>query len=175
MVNTMAYVLADKYEIPALKALAVKKAQFCMESNWNMPRFASALKYLYENTVSCDRDLRDVFINRAHEDNECTRACRKNVDFVKEGCLLYNPEYVAVVAEIGEIGIELLRKGTGPVRFASTGEQVYLECQKPNCERKVRCPACKTAKFFYKIEEVFDDEKVDLICGDSLSGSVVER
>jgi len=76
MVNTMVYVLAEKYDIPDLKALAVKKVQYSLKRHWDI--------------------------------------------------LLFHPDYVDLVMDIGEIGVDLLRRWRGPLKFMPTGDGVFF-------------------------------------------------
>ncbi|KAG4433159.1 hypothetical protein IFR05_011372 [Cadophora sp. M221] len=63
--NVKMYVVADKYDIPGLKCLAKKKFEKAVKLFWNSTGFSEAAKFLWENTVEWDRDLRDVVIKSA--------------------------------------------------------------------------------------------------------------
>ncbi|KAA8564609.1 hypothetical protein EYC84_011521 [Monilinia fructicola] len=51
LVNTMLYVIADKYDIPPLKMLATKKFETALLTDWNSPSFTASLD-LFSTTDS---------------------------------------------------------------------------------------------------------------------------
>ncbi|KAL5315679.1 hypothetical protein ACEPPN_016549 [Leptodophora sp. 'Broadleaf-Isolate-01'] len=63
--NVKMYVAADKFDIPGLKCLAKTKFEKVVKWSWNSTGFSEAAKFLWENTVESDRNLRDVVIKSA--------------------------------------------------------------------------------------------------------------
>jgi len=53
------YVIAEKYGIEDLKALAHSRFSAWVESNWNHPEFYSVVYEVYSSTLNNDRDIRD--------------------------------------------------------------------------------------------------------------------
>lgn len=79
LVNAKVYVIADKYELDALKELACYKYNEVLLGNWNTSNFSESVSYVYENTVETDRCLRDVIV-RVASDN--ARSLLDRGDFV---------------------------------------------------------------------------------------------
>lgn len=176
MVNTMVYVLAEKYDIPDLKTLAVKKVQYSLKRHWDIPCFTSALRYIYENSLSSDRGLRDVFMTRAHADEHAHRGKKNQKDL----SLLFHPDYVDLVMDIGEIGVDLLRRWRGPLKFMPTGDGVFFYCIASDggheCSRKANECLCPCGQgLFYPIEEVVDGRIAQFMCGNKDCSEVFER
>jgi len=61
IINVLVYAIADKYNVPLLKALAKEKFQNVMRSKnfkWNPDAFAGVCTQIYSTTPSSDRGLR---------------------------------------------------------------------------------------------------------------------
>ncbi|KAK4989807.1 hypothetical protein LTR66_003127 [Elasticomyces elasticus] len=68
LLHTRVYALAEKYDIPSLKALARRKFEMAMACYYDSPEFADAIEEVYCSTIDSDRGLRDVVIQafRSH-------------------------------------------------------------------------------------------------------------
>ncbi|KAG9983854.1 hypothetical protein KCU78_g21045, partial [Aureobasidium melanogenum] len=68
LTHTRVYALAEKYDIPALKALAKSKFEMAMACYYDSPEFADAIEEVYCSTIDSDRGLRDVVLQafRSH-------------------------------------------------------------------------------------------------------------
>ncbi|KAK5004462.1 hypothetical protein LTR28_008873 [Elasticomyces elasticus] len=68
LLHTRVYALAEKYDIPSLKALARRKFEMAMACYYDSPEFADAIEEVYCSTIDPDRGLRDVVIQafRSH-------------------------------------------------------------------------------------------------------------
>ncbi|GKU09497.1 unnamed protein product, partial [Fusarium langsethiae] len=64
------YQIADKYDIPALKAQSKNKFDVAVTTGWSMDDFPLAITVVYESTPPEDRGLRDLVVETA----------RKNID-----------------------------------------------------------------------------------------------
>ncbi|SCO91198.1 uncharacterized protein FRV6_15326 [Fusarium oxysporum] len=64
------YQIADKYDIPALKAQSKNKFDVAVTTGWSMDDFPLAITVVYESTPPEDRGLRDLVVQTA----------RKNID-----------------------------------------------------------------------------------------------
>ncbi|THX83748.1 hypothetical protein D6D05_03422 [Aureobasidium pullulans] len=75
LTHTRVYALAEKYDIPALKALAKTKFEMAMACYYDSPEFADAIEEVYCSTIDNDRGLRDVVIQafRNHPQLASTR------------------------------------------------------------------------------------------------------
>ncbi|KPM39352.1 hypothetical protein AK830_g7204 [Neonectria ditissima] len=68
--DAQVYQIADKYDVPALKAHAQKKFGLAITTSWSMDDFPLAITVVYESTPSADRGLRDLVVEIS----------RKNID-----------------------------------------------------------------------------------------------
>ncbi|KAF4122719.1 BTB protein, partial [Geosmithia morbida] len=59
------YQIADKYDVPGLKAHAQKKFSASLSGRWNVFGFFVAIPVVYESTPPTDRGLRDLVIEAA--------------------------------------------------------------------------------------------------------------
>jgi len=94
-INAQMYIIADKYEIQALKDLAVTKYKQVSSETWNSSAFTESALLVYNNTVETDRMLRDVIVEEAS----------KNVK-----TLLDCGEFVKLLKGQSDLAVEVLRK-----------------------------------------------------------------
>lgn len=68
LLHTRVYSLAEKYDIPSLKALAQRKFEMAMACYYDSSEFAEAIEEVYCSTIDSDRGLRDVVLQafRSH-------------------------------------------------------------------------------------------------------------
>lgn len=95
LVNAKVYIIADKYEIEALKKLACLKYEQVLSNTWNTSNFSESASHVFENTVETDRILRNVIVQVA-SDNVMA--------------LLDRGEFVELLKRHGDIAAEILRK-----------------------------------------------------------------
>lgn len=62
LLHTRVYALAEKYDIPSLKALAKRKFEIAMACYYDSPEFADAIEEVYCSTIDSDRGLRDTVL-----------------------------------------------------------------------------------------------------------------
>lgn len=62
LVHTRVYALAEKYDIPSLKALALRKFEVAMACHYDAPEFADAIEEVYCSTIDNDRGLRSLVL-----------------------------------------------------------------------------------------------------------------
>jgi hypothetical protein len=67
VVNAKIYIIADKYDIQALKEWAVAKYKEVLPATWNSPSFIESASLVFEKTLESDRMLREVIIRKASE------------------------------------------------------------------------------------------------------------
>ncbi|TVY20479.1 hypothetical protein LARI1_G001841 [Lachnellula arida] len=102
LTNAQVFVIADKYDIQGLKALAKKKYEEVIAESWNCASFIASLKLLYEETLESGRALRDV-------------AAKVAGQHAKE--LADRGEFAALCQEHGSISFDILKSSltmTGP-------------------------------------------------------------
>ncbi|KAH6952241.1 BTB/POZ protein [Fusarium avenaceum] len=61
------YQIADKYDIPALKAQSKNKFEVAVTTGWSMDAFPLTITVVYESTPPEDRGLRDLVVETARE------------------------------------------------------------------------------------------------------------
>lgn len=72
--DAQVYQIADKYDIPALKAYSNEKFATAIDAGWSMDDFPLAISVVYDSTPAEDRGLRDLAVETA----------RKNIDTLLE-------------------------------------------------------------------------------------------
>ncbi len=93
--NVLVYAIAEKYGIAELKEMAKAKFQGRAECLLSAKEFPEIIRELYRSTPSSDRGLRDI-VSRF-----CAQQGRTIID---------NPDFNAIIVEIGEFGLDLLRE-----------------------------------------------------------------
>jgi hypothetical protein len=68
LINAKAYVIADKYDIQALKEWAVTKYKEVLPITWKSTAFTESARLIYDNTPDNDRMPREVIIRKVSED-----------------------------------------------------------------------------------------------------------
>ena len=80
MINARVYIIADKYDIEALKKWAVTKYQEVLSTRWNSASFIESTRLISENTPESDVMLRDVIVQKA---SQCAKRLFDRGEFVK--------------------------------------------------------------------------------------------
>jgi hypothetical protein len=91
--NTEMYILADKYDVPALKLLATAKFETAAIWGPSSSKFCEAVELLWENTRDDDVMLRNIVTNIA----------LTNID-----TLANKEEFIALMPQNGSFGLALL-------------------------------------------------------------------
>ncbi|KAK5135598.1 hypothetical protein LTR08_005078 [Meristemomyces frigidus] len=63
ILHTRVYALAEKYDIPSLKALARSKFETAMACHYDSPELPEAIEEVYCSTIDNDRGLRDIVLD----------------------------------------------------------------------------------------------------------------
>jgi len=93
--NVLVYAIAEKYGITELKEMAKAKFQDRAGSLLSAEEFPEIIRELYRSTPSSDRGLRDIV------SQVCAAQGRTIID---------SPDLNAIIVEIGEFGLDLLRE-----------------------------------------------------------------
>jgi hypothetical protein len=93
--NVLVYAIAEKYGIAELKEMAKAKFQGRARSLLSTKEFPEIIRELYRSTPSSDRGLRDIV------SQVCAQQGRIIID---------SPCLNAIIVEIGEFGLDLLRE-----------------------------------------------------------------
>ncbi|KAK6596767.1 BTB/POZ domain-containing protein [Botrytis cinerea] len=85
LVNTMVYIIGDKYDIQALKTLARKKYEAAIVTDWNTPSFSASLELMYEELPESDTSLTSIALETAgkhlkelNDRGEFSSLCKNN-------------------------------------------------------------------------------------------------
>ncbi|KAI8668585.1 hypothetical protein NCS57_00670100 [Fusarium keratoplasticum] len=142
--DAQVYQIADKYDVPALKACSKDKFGVAITTGWSMDDFPLAIAVVYESTPSADRGLRDLAVETS----------QKNIDK-----LLGHDGFCDLLRKTPDFAADLIPFLCGK---PSTNTQRY-EC--PSCDHKFRgefsgmayyCPSCSTKRSDwspYRIED----------------------
>jgi hypothetical protein len=109
--NVQMYIIADKYEIEALKKLASAKYEEVVRMCWNTFEFSESARLIHENTVESDRTIKDV-IEKAASDNI--------------NALLDRGEFTALLNGNGELATRILKRVTASKESANVSEAESL-------------------------------------------------
>ncbi|TVY20480.1 hypothetical protein LARI1_G001840, partial [Lachnellula arida] len=88
------YIMADKYDVPALKKLATTKYRDLLQTEWESESFSQSLELLFDQTMESDRMLKDVAIAFAGG---------------KAQELMDREDFVSMIKENGDIGAEVFK------------------------------------------------------------------
>jgi hypothetical protein len=94
LINAKVYIIADKYEIQALKDLAAAKYKSVLPKTWNSSAFTESSGLVYNNTLDTDRMLRNAIVQEAS----------KHVKI-----LLDRGEFVDLLESRGDLAVEVLK------------------------------------------------------------------
>ncbi len=67
IINAKVYIIADKYDIPALKGVAVRMYKDAVIDRWNSPSFPASARLVYDNTAVEKDKLRGTIVEVALE------------------------------------------------------------------------------------------------------------
>jgi hypothetical protein len=81
--NAKVYIIADKYDVQALKNWAATKYEEVLPKSWNNSAFTESARIIYDNTPETDRILRDVIVQGASENIDGLLDRGKFVDLLK--------------------------------------------------------------------------------------------
>ena len=70
-IHTRLYAMAEMYDIPGLKTLAVQKFEYEAHLFWNTDDFLAAAQEAYTSTVASDRGLRDAVLEAFSSHRDC--------------------------------------------------------------------------------------------------------
>lgn len=119
------YIIADTFDIPALKDLARAKYETVVQDSWNGPEFAESIRLLYLNTREKDRGIKDIAIKTAQ---------------INVKALLDRGEFRTLLKDIGEVALDVLHSAIHDKRGISGSTMKSGKCKDCNCA--VTCPNC---------------------------------
>jgi hypothetical protein len=96
---TRIFVMAEKYDIPALKILAKTKFEAAVSSDWNTFALSDSLRLMYDELPDSDRLLKDIAVEAA-------------ASHVKE--LVDRGDFVALCKGNGDIAFDVLKASLSP-------------------------------------------------------------
>jgi len=138
------YQIADKYDIPALKAESKNKFNVAVTTGWSMDDFPLAITVVYESTPPEDRGLRDLVVETA----------RKSIDK-----LLGSDGFCELIRKTPDFAADLI-----PFLCVKPSESLHsYEC--PSCDHKFRgefsgrnyyCPCCSRQRSDWNSHRIND-------------------
>ncbi|ENH71186.1 Protein roadkill [Fusarium oxysporum f. sp. cubense race 1] len=138
------YQIADKYDIPALKAQSKNKFDVAVTTGWSMDDFPLAITVVYESTPPEDRGLRDLVVQTA----------RKNIDK-----LLGHDGFCELIRKTPDFAADLI-----PFLCVKPSKSMHrYEC--PSCEnqfqgefsgRNYYCPCCSRQRSDWNSHQIND-------------------
>lgn len=137
--NVKVYSIADKYDIPALRAQAKEKFQKAVEICWDMDDFPHAIAEVYSSTPPNDKDLRNIVVAVACEHIQG---------------LLRKQGFSDVLEETVGFASDISRRQASNLRQAK------------NTPKKYRCPDCRQQ---WETSTTTVSVKHCLLCGEQRS------
>lgn len=142
--DAQVYQIADKYDIPGLKAHSKDKFGAAITTGWSMDDFPLAVTVVYESTPSADRGLRDLVVETSQE----------NIDK-----LLEHDDFCALIRKTPDFTADLIPFLCG--KLSRTTHR--YEC--PSCHHKFRgefagmayyCPSCSSHRSDWSSYQIKD-------------------
>ncbi|KAI9742727.1 MAG: hypothetical protein M1835_003024 [Candelina submexicana] len=124
LLHARVYIIADEFDIPALKMLAKEKFKRIVETDWNNESFSLAVKEIYE-LLPKDRGLRDVVVQVAREH---VKALRDRGDF--NAMLKEKPEFTVDLLD-KVLNVEATREDEVEKSDADAWDQKWMKGKKP--------------------------------------------
>lgn len=109
--NALMYVAGDKYDIGGLKLLAKAKFAAALVDGWNKEDLPEVIRFIYENTVSSDRELRECLVPTLIQHKQALRS---------------DDAFRKVVGTVGEFAVDLIDAWTVPNHQGS--QTSFLQC-----------------------------------------------
>lgn len=109
--NALMYVAGDKYDIGGLQLLAKAKFSAALVEGWNKEDLPKVIRFIYENTVSSDRGLRECLVPTLIQHKQALRS---------------DDAFRKVVGTVGEFAVDLIVAWTDPNQGSPT---FFLQCQ----------------------------------------------
>ena len=110
--NAKVYIIADKYDVQALKKWAATKYKEVLPKSWNNSAFTESARIIYDNTPETDWMLRDVIVQGVSE----------NVNR-----LLDRGEFVDLLKSHGTFAADVLRKVVSNFESPTETQEKELE------------------------------------------------
>jgi hypothetical protein len=116
LTHAKVYVMAEKYDVPALKALSKEKYEAAVSTAWNDFIFTKSLKLIYDETPDSDRVMRDI-------------AAKAAASHLAQ--LLERGEFLGLCKTNGEIGVDILKAS---LSSTAIDEVDAGRCSRPYCK-----------------------------------------
>ncbi|TVY58984.1 hypothetical protein LCER1_G001220 [Lachnellula cervina] len=112
------YIIADKYDVPALKKLATTKYKDLLQTAWDSESFSQSLELLFDQTMENDRMLKDVAIEFAGG---------------KAQELMERQDFVSMIKENGNIGAEIFKASLAALSKVRAASAPMAQLPNPAC------------------------------------------
>ncbi|CAD6452425.1 b6a0de1f-0760-4072-9c36-5fc5038b03e6 [Sclerotinia trifoliorum] len=163
LINTMVYIIGDKYDIQGLKTLAKRKYEAAIDTEWNTPSFSASLELMYEELPESDTCLTSLALQTASkhvkelkDKEEFASLCKNNPAIAYD---LFTTAASQSPATIPEPKVHMETRDHCPKGHSFTHLKDIHAMYDSNLGKwKVKCPNCAMQKVCYKADGSCDLE-----------------
>ncbi|TGO30104.1 hypothetical protein BPAE_0008g00960 [Botrytis paeoniae] len=157
LVNTMVYIIGDKYDIQALKTLAKKKYEAAIVTDWNTPSFSASLELIYEELPESDTSLASIALETAgkhlrelNDRGEFSTLCKNNPAIAYDLLTTITSQPTAV-ASPGKMQTQNKKSCPKGHTFTHLND-IHAMYDSDTWKWKVKCPNCAMQKVCYRLD-----------------------
>lgn len=163
LINTMVYIIGDKYDIQGLKTLAKRKYEAAIDTEWNTPSFSASLELMYEELPESDMCLTSLALQTASkhvkelkDKEEFTSLCKNNPAIAYDLFTTAASQSSATICQpkVHKETTEHCPKGHSFTHL----KDIHAMYDSNLGKWKVKCPNCAMQKVCYKVDGSCDLE-----------------
>ncbi|ESZ93395.1 hypothetical protein SBOR_6215 [Sclerotinia borealis F-4128] len=168
LINTMVYIIGDKYDIPGLQTLAKQKYEKAILTDWNTTSFSASLELLYEELPESNTCLTSLALHTASTHvkelkgrAEFTQLCKSNAAIAYDLFTSIASQSQSAISQPTISQSKMLNQEKEKEKEASTCcpkghtfthlKDVRAMYDTHAGKWRVRCPNCKAQKVCYKV------------------------
>ncbi|KAJ8061742.1 hypothetical protein OCU04_009539 [Sclerotinia nivalis] len=163
LINTMVYIIGDKYDIQGLKTLAKRKYEAAIDTEWNAPSFSASLELMYEELPESDTCLTSLALQTAgkhvkelKDKEEFASLCKNNPAIAYD---LFTTAASQSPATICQPKAHMEAREFCPKGHSFTHLKDIHAMYDTNLGKwKVKCPNCAMQKVCYRSDNSCDKE-----------------
>ncbi|KAF7859656.1 hypothetical protein EAF04_008735 [Stromatinia cepivora] len=161
LINTMVYIIGDKYDIQGLKTLAKRKYEAAIDTEWNTPSFSASLELIYEELPESDTCLTSLALQTAgkhvkelKDKEEFASLCKNNPAIAYD---LFTTTASQSPATISQPKTHTENRETCPKGHSFTHlEDIHAMYDSNSGKWKVKCLNCAMQKVCYRSDNSCD-------------------